>query len=110
MRVLRWILITGPARACVRRQEAGYHFPWLYVIAFVGLMAMGAVVGVLVGFLVDDLSGGLNAGIGISGALVGAWLTYGFLFGVVMRRRNRPLETVVGAGWMDRARRWYDGL
>jgi hypothetical protein len=103
---MRWLFLTGPARAYKRGEATGGAVPWLHLLVMLGIAAAGGLLGACVGWAVGDLEGGAGAGF-MAGLLAFAvWFLYVLGLVAVMRFRGRRLESLVGSDWLRRHRRW----
>jgi len=105
---LRWLLFTAPARACTRLQRAQGRLPWIYLPISLGPLAGGGVVGSILGWRLGDVPRGAASG-AVAGTVVPLlWWTYVGAFAAVHWSRGRSYETLAGANWGARPKRWYD--
>lgn len=106
--LLRWLFLTAPARLFKRGEETGGPVPFLYLFVVLVALASGAALGWLVGWLVGDPDAGTGLGVIAGGTLVTGWFAYVLVLVGVMRLRGRPMESLVGEGWLQRSRHWYE--
>ena len=108
MPLLRWVFLVGPARAYKRGEEVG-RAPILHLLVLVAAGALGGLVGTLVALLLGhDPGTGFGNGIFLGLLPLVGWFLYVLALVAVMRLRHRPLEELVGSGWLRRPRRWWD--
>lgn len=108
--LLRWILLTAPARTYRRGEESGGAVPWIILFWMASSAAVGASLGAVTALIAGKATGD-GAYFGFMGALgvVLAHYAYVILLIAALRVLNRPLENYLGEAWMNRPRRWWDG-